>query len=89
MTEVERLAKIKVLKGLFKEYELLAKYNGGSDYDKYCALDTAIKVLKQEPKTGRWIDVDGDNAICSCCNRLNRMYGLYCKHCGAKMESEE
>lgn len=45
----------------------------------------AIKVLEQEPKTGHWIDDDGDNAICSCCNRLNHLYGDYCKHCGAKM----
>ena len=41
------------------------------------------------PKTGHWIDADGDNAICGCCNRLNHLYGTYCKHCGAKMESEE
>lgn len=36
-------------------------------------------------KTGHWIDADGDNAICGCCNRLNHLYGAYCKHCGAKM----
>ena len=47
-------------------------------------------VIPQEPKTGYWIDADGDNAICSCCNRLNHLYGDYCKHCGAKMtESQE
>lgn len=50
MTEVQRLAKIMVLKDLLKEYELLAKYNGGTDYDRYSALDMAIRVL-QEPKT--------------------------------------
>ena len=46
-----------------------------------------------KPKTGHWIDADGDNAICGCCNRLNHLYGAYCKHCGAKMvepqESED
>ena len=42
-------------------------------------------VTPQEPKTGHWIDADGDNAICGCCNRLNHLYGDYCKHCGAKM----
>lgn len=52
-------------------------------------LEIILKALEQEPNTGHWIDADGDNAICSCCNRLNRMYGLYCKHCGARMESEE
>ena len=34
--------KIKALKDLYKEYELLAKYNGGQDYDRYCALEIAI-----------------------------------------------
>ena len=38
----------------------------------------------EQSKTGHWIAADGDNAICSCCNRLNRLYGTYCKHCGAK-----
>jgi len=42
-----------------------------------------------EPNIGQWIDADGDNAICGCCNRLNHLYGTYCKHCGAKMESED
>ncbi len=49
MTEVQRLAKIMVLKDLLKEYELLAKYNGGTDYDRYCALEMAIKALEEEP----------------------------------------
>ena len=48
MTEVQKLAKIRVLKDLYKEYELLAKYNGGIDYDRYCALEMAIKALEQE-----------------------------------------
>lgn len=50
MTEVQKLAKIMVLKDLYKEYELLAKYNGGIDYDRYCALEMAIKALEQEQK---------------------------------------
>lgn len=40
------------------------------------------------PKMGHWINADDEypfNAICSSCNRLNRLYGNYCKHCGAKM----
>ena len=48
MTEVQKLAKIMVLKDLYKEYELLAKYNGGIDYDRYCALEMAIKALEQQ-----------------------------------------
>ena len=55
MTEIQRLVKIKILKELIKEYELLAKYNdNGTDYDRYCALDMAIKELEQKP---RWIPV--------------------------------
>ena len=54
MTEVQRLAKIMVLKDMLKEYELLAKYNGGTDYDRWKALDMAIKALEQAPK---WIPV--------------------------------
>ena len=50
MTEVQKLAKIMVLKDLYKEYELLAKYNGGIDYDRYCALEMAIKTLEQKQK---------------------------------------
>ena len=53
----------------------------------------ALPSVTPQQKTGRWIDPDGDNAICSCCNRLNHLYGTYCKHCGAKMvepqESED
>lgn len=60
------------------------------DSSTYVFFQMATKALKQEPKTGHWIDADGDNAICGCCNRLNHLYGDYCKHCGAKMvESQE
>ena len=49
-----------------------------------------LAVPTAEPKTGHWIDADGDNAKCGCCNRLNLVYGTYCKHCGAKMfDSQE
>lgn len=51
MTEIQRLAKIMVLKDMRKEYELRAKYNGGVDYDCYRALDMAIEELEQEPCT--------------------------------------
>ena len=54
MTEVQKLAKVMVLKDMCKEYELLAKYNGGVDYDRWKALEMLIKALSQEPK---WIPV--------------------------------
>ena len=47
-------------------------------YEKRSSVDP-------QPKTGYWIDADGYNAICGCCNRLNRLYGKYCRHCGARM----
>ena len=61
---------------------------------------SVVSLLSFEPKKGtlekisaekrHWIDADGDNAICSCCNRLNHLYGAYCKHCGTRMiESED
>ena len=48
-----------------------------------------LPLITPQPKIGRWIDADGDNAICACCNRLNHLYGTYCKHCGAKMQEVE
>ncbi len=90
MTEVQRLAKIMVLKDLLKEYELLAKYNGGTDYDRYCALEMAIKELEQEPK-GHWIWCGGSHQ-CSNCEEYtcfsDKNIPKYCPNCGAKMESE-
>lgn len=57
----------------------------------YKVIESGIPISIQsigasQPKTGHWIDADGDNAICGCCNRLNHLYGTYCKHCGAKMK---
>lgn len=50
----EREAKIKVLSSMLKEYELLARYNGGDDYARYCALEFAIQELKKNtPKTAK------------------------------------
>lgn len=48
MTEVQKLAKIKVLKDMHKEYGLLAKYNGGIDYDRWKAIDYAVEFMEQE-----------------------------------------
>lgn len=76
--------------------ELLSDYLHDEDREKIEKLDVKIEDLEPVTpveKVGRWIDADGDNAICGCCNRLNHLYGDYCKHCGAKMieqqESEE
>jgi len=49
----------------------------------------SLPPVTSQPKTGRWIDNDGDNAICGCCSRLNHLYGTYCKHCGARMKEVE
>ena len=49
--------------------------------------------LSSEPKTGHWIVKDEESAVCPFCCRNNKLYGDYCKWCGAKMvepqESEE
>ena len=62
---------------------LAKQFNPSSEESKL--ILGAVEALAQEPKTGLWIDADGDNAICGCCNRLNHLYGTYCKHCGARM----
>lgn len=58
-------------------------------YENLIAKINDLPSVTPQPKTGRWIDADDGypfNAICSSCNRLNHLYGNYCKHCGAKME---
>ncbi len=37
---------IKILEEMIKEYELLAKYNGGKDYEKYSLLVDICKEVK-------------------------------------------
>ena len=63
MTEVQRLAKIKVLKDMLKEYELLAKYNGGTDYDRWNALDMAINALSAIEDIKADIEGEGKKAF--------------------------
>lgn len=66
--------------------DLLENTNNGWIINKVLQLPP----VTPQQKMGHWIDADGDNAICGCCNRLNHLYGTYCKHCGAKMlEVEE
>jgi len=58
-----REEQIKVLKDWKPELELMAKYNSNSiDYQRYTALEMAIKVLEQEPcedTIGRQAAIDG------------------------------
>ena len=65
MTEVQKLANIKVLEDLYKEYELLAKYNGGRDYDRYCALELAINTMRKYQRIQAIINnaKDSDGAV--------------------------
>ena len=44
---------LSVIKDMIKEYELLAKYNGGKDYERYSAL---LDVYKELSKKGSWYD---------------------------------
>lgn len=50
MSDVFKNTKIRVLGDLSKEYELLAKYNGGPWYDKYCSLEWAINTICENDK---------------------------------------
>lgn len=68
-----------VLKDMLKEYELLAKYNGGTDYDRWKALDMAIKALEQESK---WIPVserlpEDKQAVLVWCPQYKNIYCAY------------
>ena len=80
MTKVQKLAKVMVLKDMFKEYELLAKYNGGVDYDRWKALEMAIQELSQEP-TGHWIPVSkklpDDNQEVQITYKINGKYYVW------------
>lgn len=63
------------------------------DHYKVCKIDID-NIPTEEVKPivrGKWICANESCAICSKCNRLNEMYGDFCKHCGADMrkESEE
>lgn len=90
-----REEQIKVLKDWKPELELMAKYNSNSiDYQRYTALDMAIKALEQEPKTGHWEmceDADGIYGVCDICGtdadftHYGKAYP-YCPNCGAKTE---
>jgi len=58
-----REEQIKVLKDWKPELELMAKYNSNSiDYQRYTALEMAIKILEQGPcedTIGRQAAIDG------------------------------
>jgi hypothetical protein len=49
---------IKILEEMIKEYELLAKYNGGRDYERYSLL---LKICR-EAKAKEAIDAQNKNA---------------------------
>ena len=57
----------------------------------FMGFKVAIQYLKQEPKTGHWIDQDYKLEVyeslyeCSCCGSY-AFYFDYCPYCGAKME---
>lgn len=40
----------------------------------------------QEPKVGYWTLKDEELAVCPCCWKSNKLYGDYCKWCGAKLQ---
>ena len=60
--------------------------NIDSDYDT--ALRMGIKALKQEPKTGHWIEGKYKDTCdkCRCTYPKNIGFKNYCPNCGAKMD---
>lgn len=77
-----------VLNGIFED-EYIKNHINGDTWERIEDIVDALPSVQSKQRTGYWIDADGDNAICGCCNRLNHLYGNYCKHCGAKMEVDE
>lgn len=69
------------------------EYQIGQEVSIYFKDTMMIKGVVQEPKTGRWIDVESlDSAlwyVCSECGETDFYRPNYCPDCGAKMESEE
>ena len=67
----------------------------------YEFVETAVKMMEQEPKTGHWIKVSdgyGDNAyICECSECKDTVWVYkdadrkwnYCAHCGCRMKGSE
>ena len=61
-----------------------------SDYTEAVeeALNVAIEALEQEPKRGKWIEID-EYSECSCCGAESCGATPFCPYCGARMESDE
>ena len=56
--------------------------------DLYEALNIAIEVLEQEPKTARWTvghDEQGEIIACGNCGRVFPTMEPYCGNCGRRM----
>ena len=70
-----------------KRIEIMVGYNT----KEYEALELAIKALKNEPKKGKWIDVNGDGSLwkCSNCGETSCCRGKYCSDCRADMREAE
>ncbi len=88
---------IRWLKLLDDELTFDALVDGKDEMDMHEMIFDLCEKLKQEQKTGRWIDgeIKGDNSILpvQICDQCNTFYPLahtggghrYCPNCGAKM----
>ena len=58
------------------------------------AIDYAIKLLEQQPKSGKWIDIDATHSQCDKCLAVFEIVSAngeanFCPHCGADMRGED
>ena len=85
MTKEEKIAELKDLKLYVRDTFMKRTADGYAN-----ALDSAIKALEQEPKTGHWIKSDiGGAKVCSVCQAHMGLSNFkYCPNCGAKMKGE-
>ncbi len=52
------------------------------------AINMAEDALEQEPKRGKWIEID-EYSECSCCGAESCGETPFCPYCGARMEVEK
>lgn len=93
--EILKMLTILKEQAIYSDSDTLIKYISLDSFD--FVIDSAIKLLKQEPKTGHWVIAEefGFGNICECseCKESVWIYKdtdtwNYCPKCGLKMEEK-